>query len=229
MINLLSKKSHPRTIETSQPTKTKRDNRSPPHETTPKNLFDVLPFKGINLADDEEYKPFAKIPYIPGPTYHIIKRSLKKAGVNICATSGKKLSSILCSRNKTKPNPTVKKGIYKITCPSDDKAVYIGQTTRSIFTRSQEHRKAVEKGQWHHSGISQHKQTCSEPIDWDNPEVLANMRGKNKKQLAYNLKIREALEIRRHNCGPGHGLNEDLGAYIRTQQWGPVFNTMGHR
>ena len=60
-------------------------------------------------------------------------------------------------------------------------------------------------------------------------EVLANMSGKNKKQLAYNLKIREALEIRRHNCGPGHGLNEDLGAYIRTQQWGPVFNTMGHR
>ena len=32
-------------------------------------------------------------------------------------------------------------------------------------------------------------------------------------------------EIRRHNCGPGHGLNEDYGAYVRTTMWNPVFHT----
>ena len=34
------------------------------------------------------------------------------------------------------------------------------------------------------------------------------MAGKNKNKLGYELKIREALEIK-HNCGPGKGLNED--------------------
>ena len=48
------------------------------------------------------------------------------------------------------------------------------------------------------------------------------MQGKNKKLLGYEMRIREALEIRRHNCGPGRGLNEDMGAYVRTDIWDPV-------
>ena len=35
-------------------------------------------------------------------------------------------------------------------------------------------------------------------------------------------KIREAFEIRRHGCGLGKGLNEDMGSYIRTDIWDPV-------
>ena len=34
--------------------------------------------------------------------------------------------------------------------------------------------------------------------------------GKNKKKLNYNLKVAEALEIKKANCGPGRGLNENL-------------------
>ena len=52
------------------------------------------------------------------------------------------------------------------------------------------------------------------------------MTNKNKKRLTYDLKVREALEIRRNNCGPGAGLNEDYGAYVRTTQWNPVFHQM---
>ena len=52
------------------------------------------------------------------------------------------------------------------------------------------------------------------------------MQGKQKRSLAYNLKIREALEIRRHHSGPGKGLNEDMGAYVRTDIWDPVLNTI---
>ena len=52
------------------------------------------------------------------------------------------------------------------------------------------------------------------------------MSNKNKKKLAYDLKVREALEIRRRNSGPGHGLNEDLGAYVKTAMWNPVFHQM---
>ena len=56
--------------------------------------------------------------------------------------------------------------------------------------------------------------------------VLATFSGKNKKRLAYDVKVCETLEIRRHNCGPGSGLNEDMGAYVKTSQWDPVFHKM---
>ena len=127
-------------------------------------------------------------------------------------------------QNATSPNK--KKGVYLLNCPCDDNSIYVGQTTRSIENRSQEHKKGAEKGNWPHSGISQHKEQCKANVDWENPKVLATMSEKNKKRLAYDLKIREALEIKRNDCGPGVGLNEDYGAYVKTRQWNPVFHTM---
>ena len=163
---------------------------------------------------------------MPGPVFHQIKRTLKKYGITTCATSGRKLGSVLCAKSKTQPPPSHFKGIYLLKCTCSEKAVYVGQTIRSICQRCQEHKKAAEKENWAHSGISQHKQTCKAPVDWENPVVLATMSGKNKKRLAYDLKVREALEIRRNNCGPGSGHNEDMGAYVKTSQWDPVFRKM---
>ena len=53
------------------------------------------------------------------------------------------------------------------------------------------------------------------------------MQSKYKKKLAYDTKIRESLEIRRHNSGPGKGLNEDMGSYVKTDIWDPVLNSIG--
>ena len=52
---------------------------------------------------------------------------------------------------------------------------------------------------------------------------------KQKETCIYDIKIREALEIRRHNCGPGKGLNEDMGANVKTDIWDPVLRTMQMR
>ena len=193
---------------------------------TPDNLFDVLPFRDYDLADDTEKTPYCRIPYMPGPAFHQIKRTLKRYTINTCATSGRKLGSVLCAKNRTRPPPTHNKGVYLLKCTCCGKAVYVGQTIRSICLRCQEHKRAAEKGNWSHSGIAAHKEHCSEPVDWENPTVLATFSGKNKKRLAYDTKVREALEIRRHNCGPGSGLNEDMGAYVKTSQWDPVFHKM---
>ena len=198
------------------------------HKDIPDNLFDVLPFIGIDLSDQDEFKPYCRIPYIPGGTFHEIRRALNEAGVNTCATAGQKLGQVLCGKNKTHPDQKQKKGIYQLTCTCNNKNTYVGQTIRSIGKRCLEHKKASEKGNFQHSGISQHKETCSEPVEWESPTVLKTMSGKNKRSLAYNLKVREALEIKRQNSGPGQGLNEDFGAYVKTTQWNPVFHTMGH-
>ena len=118
-----------------------------------------------------------------------------------------------------------KPGVYEITCSCNPKAKYVGQTIRPISTRINEHKKAAEKGNYQHSGIAQHRETCREPINWE-PRILTNMVDKSKKRLTYNLKVREALEIKRQNTGPNNGLNEDWGAYVKTNAWNPVFNQM---
>jgi hypothetical protein len=87
-------------------------------------------------------------------------------------------------------------------------------------------RKATHNEQWHHSGITQHHQNCPHAFNKDNFEVVTTMQGKKKKRLAYDLKICEALEIRRNNCGPGKGLNEDMGANVKSDMWDPVLNNI---
>ena len=163
--------------------------------------------------------------YLPDGVYHQMKRACDKAGVQLVTKPGTKLKNLLCAPNKTHHNKGSKPGVYKLQCPCDPSATYVGQTIRPISTRGKEHHTAAQKGNWSHSGIAQHKQNCEVNVDWE-LEVIKNMSNKNKKRLAYDLKIREALEIRKHNSGPGKGLNEDYGAYIRTTQWNPVFHQM---
>ena len=132
---------------------------------------------------------------------------------------------MLCSKNKTKIDSAKKPGIYKHVCPKCKK-VYIGETRRCCETRWREHQRAIVKGNWSHSGISQHYQNCDEPFDISNFEVVQTMTDKNKRKLDYNLKVVEALEIKKENCGQGKGINKDWGPYVKTDAWNPVFNTM---
>ena len=46
------------------------------HEKVPENLFDVLPFRGVQLGEEPLNKPYACIPYIPGPTHRLPKLGL---------------------------------------------------------------------------------------------------------------------------------------------------------
>ena len=115
------------------------------------------------------------------------------------------------------------KGIYSYKCQPCSKT-YVGETARSFSIRHDEHMKAARAGKWSHSGLTQHMQHCDGPIK--GPEILSNMSGKSKSSLKYDLRIKEALFIRQQNCGPNKGLNEDMGSYVTTTQWAPVFNGM---
>ena len=189
-----------------------------------KNLFDELPFRNVNLSDDED-KTFACIQYIP-EIAHQLRNSLKKAGIATTFTSGTSLKDILCGKNKTHAPREKKKGIYKYTCTCSEKAVYIGQTNRSCETRWKEHEQAVNRGDWRYSGISQHLRHCPKSFSQENFEVIHMVQDKNKNRLGYNLRMREAFEIRRQETGPGKGLNDDNGAYLKTDIWDPVLRTL---
>ena len=79
--------------------KQRKKNRETP-EIQIKNLFRILPFRDENDVDDDDFKPFACIQYIPEIS-HALKRSLTKAGINTTFTSAPKLKDILCNRNKS--------------------------------------------------------------------------------------------------------------------------------
>jgi hypothetical protein len=194
--------------------------------STPLNLFEVLPFhEPTENGEDINLRPFACIPYVPTISYQL-KRALGKAGCTTVFRSGTKLQSILCSKNKTRPDAMKNKGIYKFECPCDPKSIYIGEMARSFKIRTKEHQKAAEARKWNHSGLVQHKENCDAPIDWQKPTILATLNNKNKKILKFDLRLHEALEIRRHNSGPNRGLIEDWGSYAKTSVWTPVFNKM---
>ena len=116
-----------------------------------------------------------------------------------------------------------KSGVYQYTCPHH-KTHYVGETKRSFRIRDSEHRKAAETERWSHSGLTQHMQHCKANIEGPSILYTSDDRQKNVKQ---DLRIMEALHIRRLNCGPGRGMNEDMGSYVTTNQWQPVFNRMG--
>jgi hypothetical protein len=83
--------------------------------------------------------------------------------------------------------------------------------SRKFLIRTKDHQKAMEQKKWSHSGITTHKEHCPLPVDWDNPEILAAGFHKNKIFLKYSLRLRESLEIQRHDTGPERGSNKDWG------------------
>ena len=90
--------------------------------------------------------------------------------------------------------------------------------------RSTEHMKAAENTKWSHSGLTQHIQHCNGTIN--GPQILESITNKNKNALKFDLRVREALYIRRFNAGPTKGMNEDMGSYVKTSQWTTVFDGM---
>ena len=57
-------------------------------------------------------------------------------------------------------------------------------------------------------------------------EVLSQSSDKNPLRLKHHLRVEEALWIRRLDCGPGKGLNEDNGSYVKTDEWDSVLTTL---
>ena len=84
--------------------------------------------------------------------------------------------------------------------------------------------KAASTGRWSHSGLTQHMDNCDGQIE--GPQILSTANAKKKTNLKKDLCIKEALYIRRYKYGPNQGMNEDMGSYVKTTQWEPVFSGM---
>ena len=167
------------------------------------------------------------VPYVASLNQQL-KRAFLKNDVDFHTKPGTKLGSLLCSRNKTRPDPFEQKGVYEQRCNCSPDAKYVGQTRVSFRTRMAQHSADVNstKSDETISGISKHARHCSTgSINWDEPNIIATYNDKNKKTLQRNLLIRESLEIRRLKTSTNQGLN-DPQLCVRTNAWDPILNKL---
>ena len=157
------------------------------------------------------------LPWIPGISPKL-KKIYKKAGYKIVFKSGPNLQSILTSKNKTKLPKNSFPGVYKIPC-SCGTTPYRGETKKRVCTRIKEHEQYMKKEQGENSGAAGHALTCKGKMIFENAETVKVIYNR------FDRKVRESLEIQRHNCHVKNGgMNPDKGQYVKTNFWIPYLH-----
>ena len=107
-------------------------------------------------------------------------------------------------------------GIYSIPC-SCGMTPYRGETKKRTLTRIEQHRTNTEKEEWTKSAVALHSKDCNDRIEFENAKTVAVVRKK------FDRKVRESLEIQKHDCHVDHGgMNPDKGQYLKTNFWYPM-------
>ena len=95
---------------------------------------------------------------------------------------------------------------------------YVGETKIQIRNQTLQHQDCVEENNITQSAFAFHRKSCQAPIDWDEVRTL------KVESRRLQRKVRDALEIQRHRCGPKNGgMNLDDGQYVKTLFWTPLF------
>ena len=146
----------------------------------------------------EERRQSTRTISIPNSKHtEMISSALRKNGIRICVTSGKKIGDII-KKKKTQGNTN--SIVYKIPCSGPCRKSYIGETGRGLSVRISEHRRDV-KNNSEFSSIVKHIYKCHYLPDWENTSILEKNKSKS---------IRKALEAAHintdssaHNLKPG--------------------------
>ena len=167
-------------------------------------------------------KKFVSLPFIPN-LGNKLKNVFLKAGFTVMFKSGRNLSSILTSRNKSKLPKNSYPGVYKAPCKC--RSNYIGHTGKKVLSRGTEHEKSVFSGNWDHSALARHCKDCQEGIDWERFCTISTQ------PYYYRRAIMEALQIQREEvCNSEHKIiNDRSGLYVTTDTWKPLFKRIGNR
>ena len=182
-------------------------------------IKDYQPNPGV-VREQKEEKKFVSLPFVSTISKKL-KTVFRKAGFTTRFKSGRNLSSILTSRNKQQLPPNSYPGVYRVPCKC--KGRYIGHTGKQTQTRGTQHEKAVFKGNYKDSALSEHTNTCQAGIDWENFVTIST------EPHYYKRAVREALEIQREevNDSTNSIINQEAGQYVTTDTWRPILKKIG--
>jgi len=174
--------------------------------------------------DQEKSKGQVILPYIQGTTEKLIK-IYKNYGIRSAVRPATTLRKELVHPKDKIPTEKTTGCVYKVPCINCDK-VYIGETSRSLKTRINEHKDDVDKNsqtrytranrkssqtEQHKSAITDHTSRENHVIDWDNVRPIV------KETHTRSRQIHESIQIRKHK----NNMNRDEGAYqlSKTYNW----------
>jgi len=124
-------------------------------------------------GDVDKIKWFT-IPYIPIVSEQI-KNMIKLHNVKLAFFSFNKLDGIIKAQKDILPNYSRKNVVYKICCKDCD-ASYVGQTSRKLKTRINEHCNNINWKSAKPSVITEHRLSQNHDFDWENVMILDNER-----------------------------------------------------
>jgi hypothetical protein len=161
--------------------------------------------------DKEENKNKALLPYVRGVTDRISK-VLQRYEIRTNFTTHLKINQLL---NNNKSNPKLgTQGVYEVPCGGCSDS-YIGQTSRRMSTRIQEHKNAV-KYLHQDNALAIHAKQTGHGIDFDNARSLANI------NMNLPRVFREAIEISKRPSN----LNTRDDSQIISSAWKPVIKPL---
>ena len=109
---------------------------------------------------------------------------LRRAGSNIAITSGKKIDSLIRTKNK---NSETKSVSYKIPCLVHAwRHIYIGETGRGMSVRLKEHKRDVGNHDTKNARVP-YIETCGSLPDWERAEVIKKDMHKSVSNLSGKL------------------------------------------
>ncbi|KYN27889.1 hypothetical protein ALC57_02707, partial [Trachymyrmex cornetzi] len=108
---------------------------------------------------------------------------IKDLNMNLALFSRNKLNCFIKTHKDPLPIMSKKNVVYRINCNDCDDS-YVGQTKRTVKTRTMEHRNDIRKNSNNHSVSTEHRLNCNNNFDWDNIEIMDNERFLYKRRIA---------------------------------------------
>lgn len=128
--------------------------------------------KSRNKDDkDDEWKGFVTLPYVGGTTEKI-QRILTSHKIKTAIKPSSTLRQVLSKPKDAVPNEKKTGVVYEIPCADCD-LVYIGETGRSLLTRTKEHIASVRLAKVDNSALAEHCHKTDHAVAWKDTKILA--------------------------------------------------------
>ncbi|KYN19346.1 hypothetical protein ALC57_08319 [Trachymyrmex cornetzi] len=139
---------------------------------------------------DKINNSFFTIPFIPFLSEKIKKFFNKGSVVRMAYRGINNLRGFIKGHKDLCPKLSHTDVVYKINC-RDCEASYVGQTSRCLKTRINEHRNHINWNTTQHSVITEHRISHHHEFDWENIKILDNERALNKILISEMIHIKQ--------------------------------------
>ncbi|XP_046749843.1 uncharacterized protein LOC124413359 [Diprion similis] len=123
-----------------------------------------------NLGENNNIQTFISIPYVAG-LFENLNRTFKKYNVRFVGKNVNDLRRWFDSGKDSLPFDKQSNKVYKISCIDCGKP-YIGQSSRCLNTRLNEHKNNCKDSEDHQTALTKHALNLQHQFDFDNVKIL---------------------------------------------------------